>query len=666
MLSHKESLSQTLPQLADAESDQFEAKFEKLWQRTEKDTPIYRTKVVRNPGFRASVESKRSQGGRAGQLYRLARDGASTRVEENGVIPYCKELLSMYEVSPGAVQEVRGHFAPSYLELLQLAFEECCEGPCKARVAPILEPLKCRLITKGPALPYWASMSAQRDMWKHLQQYPQFNLTGCPVEEYHMRDLLDLEEKQGLKFTDWVSGDYKAATDGLSTEVNSLAFNAYCDSVRASHRERYVWNNVLGCHEISYPPVMTESDTDNQLSSFIQTNGQLMGCPLSFPILCAINLIAYWQALEEYTGRPFALKDLPCLINGDDILFRANKDFYEVWQKWIKIAGFQLSVGKNYISPNYLTVNSESWLYHRTVKGHHFRKIDYLNNGLLLENAPGPVGPSLRMACANLPFVGKLDYLSKNSCSPARAVDRFIHYNTDKVKHFTQNGNYTLYGSPETGGLGVAEPRGANCYYTPFQVKFSKFLFNRNMKRLTGVLPDSDIKFDGMITSLCSGDHTVEWLNGRKVQNGKSSLQPRPLKRAYDVVLRDSFEPMRENERSLPEQKGPKLLNMQQVPPIELDCWSCKRPNRSVLKEFRKKPRFTERTKPKGWNKVIRVVTHYPMLPIGEEVPQAAGACPCSAAPLPYPGHLAEVSSGRKVYDRGSFPGLYRTKRILW
>jgi hypothetical protein len=100
-------------------------------------------------------------------------------------------------------------------------------------------------------------------------------------------------------------------------------------------------------------------------------NGQLMGSILSFPVLCAINLASYWCALEEYTGCTYKKEELPCLINGDDILFKSNDAFYTVWQKWITKAGFTLSVGKNYISPHFITVNSESWLH---VRGH-FKKL---------------------------------------------------------------------------------------------------------------------------------------------------------------------------------------------------------------------------------------------------------------------------------------------------
>ena len=101
----------------------------------------------------------------------------------------------------------------------------------------------------------------------------------------------------------------------------------------------------------------------------LQTDGQLMGSNLSFPILCVINLIGYWTTLEEYTGLRFEPNCLPVLVNGDDILFRIPKPrpddphtFYELWNKNITLFGFELSVGKNYIHDRVFTVNSECWI----------------------------------------------------------------------------------------------------------------------------------------------------------------------------------------------------------------------------------------------------------------------------------------------------------------
>jgi hypothetical protein len=89
-----------------------------------------------------------------------------------------------------------------------------------------------------------------------------------------------------------------------------------------------------------------------------QNTGQLMGSPLSFPLLCAINFICYWLSIEEYTGAIIKLEECPVRVNGDDIIFRSNTEHYAIWKRYISEVGFTLSLGKNYIHSTILTINS--------------------------------------------------------------------------------------------------------------------------------------------------------------------------------------------------------------------------------------------------------------------------------------------------------------------
>jgi len=57
------------------------------------------------------------------------------------------------------------------------------------------------------------------------------------------------------------------------------------------------------------------------------------------------------------------LDALPVLINGDDILFQGDDRFYAIWRSTIAEFGLKLSVGKNYFSPQFLTVNSELYVF---------------------------------------------------------------------------------------------------------------------------------------------------------------------------------------------------------------------------------------------------------------------------------------------------------------
>jgi hypothetical protein len=135
----------------------------------------------------------------------------------------------------------------------------------------------------------------------------------------------------------------------------------------------------------------------DQNSKVKQRRGQLMGNVLSFPFLCLINLTGWVVSAEKYLSsdilddqyedlinrkllEPFfrredtkqvlryrytitsskqLLRDLPVRVNGDDILFQASKKFYDIWSRSLKDVGFKKSVGKNYFSQYFFTINSQ-------------------------------------------------------------------------------------------------------------------------------------------------------------------------------------------------------------------------------------------------------------------------------------------------------------------
>jgi len=79
-----------------------------------------------------------------------------------------------------------------------------------------------------------------------------------------------------------------------------------------------------------------------------------MGSVLSFPLLCAANFICFAKAvrircLELDVPCP-SYKELPVIINGDDILFISDTRLFEIWRDEIDKVGFVLSPGKNLTS----------------------------------------------------------------------------------------------------------------------------------------------------------------------------------------------------------------------------------------------------------------------------------------------------------------------------
>jgi len=236
------------------------------------------------------------------------------------------------------------------------------------RVSPqaLPEPDKVRMITLGNSLRYWLSRPIQRFTHSVLRNHPTFQLIGTVcTEEIVERVLLPL--KKNNKF---VSGDYKESTNYLHPDLSVAAVDAVCDfmgwdwDVRKLYREALV-NATIGDAQVS------------------QVWGQLMGSPLSFPILCIVNAAINRFFLEMCGREELRLEQCPLLINGDDVVLQCPPEFYDLWKGLVSDAGLSPSVGKNYISSDFLTINSTGYEYKRSCWGEHLFEVPCLNLGLL-------------------------------------------------------------------------------------------------------------------------------------------------------------------------------------------------------------------------------------------------------------------------------------------
>ena len=279
-----------------------------------------------NPGWNACAFHSRSEGGKT----QCVRQWISSRLKE----------LEPQDDSSEKVNEVSSflrskHLLPKVpMATIAKWAQEDTDAVLDAQVCVIQEPLKARVITKQDARAYYAVMPLQKDCWKHLAAKEEFSLIGRPLAEERPTNIDQGTARvlavSGLKetFDKWVSGDYSAATDGLSLEISQLALQQYMRSVGLSEKDD-LWqlaSKALGAHKVSYGKSNDGTESDRQLpDDFIMKNGQLMGSPMSFPILCAINFVAA------------KLKSLPVCVNGDDILFKANEEIYtNFWQPAIQ------------------------------------------------------------------------------------------------------------------------------------------------------------------------------------------------------------------------------------------------------------------------------------------------------------------------------------------
>jgi len=372
-------------------------------------------------------------------------------------------------------------------------------------VQGILEPLKLRVITKGPAVLQWLARGLQKAIHSFLRGLPMFEFIGHPVDVETLRTLVSTafstfgvsEDGLGPSF---VSGDYSAATDKLNINVTMSIFSVLLSKFRLSAFDgrndltRFLTSHpaeVLDCLSslLEYGhliyrgdnlPSLTDIkshdlydfyDEQNMELRVPQLNGQLMGSVLSFPLLCIANFVCVVMASRRMPPEEFGpsltkkvfMENLwhgLCQINGDDILFPVSGDrMYQHWSSFLPVFGFEKSLGKNWLSRQFFTINSElfqvSSFPHCTSAMGPFNlflvKMEYFATGLLIGQHK-VVG---RTQQRNLPMSSVLTLVLKSALSPQRAYDRFLFYNKEWVRGVTQAGMINIGMPIPMGGLGV-------------------------------------------------------------------------------------------------------------------------------------------------------------------------------------------------------------------
>jgi hypothetical protein len=446
------------------------------------------------PSFReastsASFETTRSDGGQRNDVRNWVLDNFGYTNEE-----------TMVQLKDGSKMQAFEPFLPSFNEVVDVAHEEFCGEPLKVQVHGILEPLKVRLITKGESVPYWLARCCQKSMWNYLQQFPTFVATGRPLLDEDLNDLLKkrntFEANNGIEFNSWVSGDYSGATDGVDIRCTALVFEGILKRSPYSKNYKDILRSVIYKQELNYPSVKIKREIPIQLKVLnkrlnrvsnlkkikrrfkveerqvlptIQQTGQLMGSVLSFPILCIINLISYWISMEEYLKKEIDFRDLPVLINGDDILFPSNPDHYEIWKDKIRSVGFSLSIGKNYIHKDLFTINSI--MFHEC--NGKVERYKFFNVGLLT----GKAKVTGRASLSDKPIWDWYREVIDGSTNKWRAHRRFIHYHKQAIKSLTYDGKQNLFIDRWLGGCGFPlDPEVAkHIAFTTYQRKRASF-----------------------------------------------------------------------------------------------------------------------------------------------------------------------------------------------
>jgi len=331
-----------------------------------KKTPSLKVRKNFKLSDSSCIESTRKRGGFAGEYFR--RCNLRSEDDDIGII---------YRISPpflvGDYREKgknEGGLLYSRCELTYVdmfkenrtrTFETLQERVARVKVRVIPEPFKFRVISIGEFDAYSCLKPYQNMLWKTLQRYNCFALTG-PGNN----DLLEMVQKMvadywdvGMKF---LSGDYKNATNFLSAEASRVLAQAWFGNRNPELMmilERSLFRSTLDFSDAGMGvTTVLGGKIENTFDESDMTNGQLMGHPCSFPILCAVNAALCRMVLEEAWGREFTLDEIPLLINGDDCLLIGPNRLQSLWRDRTREVGLLESVGKSYFTDKFAMINS--------------------------------------------------------------------------------------------------------------------------------------------------------------------------------------------------------------------------------------------------------------------------------------------------------------------
>lgn len=246
----------------------------------------------------------------------------------------------------------------------------------------VLEPFKVRTITTGSPLFGWLGRFWQKKIHTKVGQHPMFEYTHSPVSFGSIRAAFGSVPSDH----EIVSGDYEAATDNIEMELTKAAWHEcvewlYSDDVNR-RAARDIGDSMLSGQNLRYYKPVAKLLGKRDLTSLDdaavldiwqrlqalgiapeqeQHQGQLMGCILSFFLLCMINGTTCRVAFEQHYKRRFRLAEIPAKINGDDILFHAVTEVVENWKRNALICGLKPSLGKNFVSREFAMINSEMY-----------------------------------------------------------------------------------------------------------------------------------------------------------------------------------------------------------------------------------------------------------------------------------------------------------------
>jgi len=276
-----------------------------------------------------------------------------------------------------------------------------------ARISAIKEPCKARIVSCGDSPRYIDAYRWDRLLRRFIQRdsnrfFPLYRKIGAADFHRTYVEARTFWQNRGYDpdELEFVSGDYSAATDGLDPKFSVNILNTLVYSMLEETDRSDIFQNLkmsLVGHNMCYIGMGPRDEKGEKTDLYIpQLRGQLMGSPVSFPILCFINFLVNWVFIDPYLATP--IKDVPILVNGDDLFMVLPRSYYEgknrwysscdgspgqkgvSWTNFIKVVGFSESLGKNYIHPHTFCMNSQFY----TFRNNAVHYIDYVRLNLIM------------------------------------------------------------------------------------------------------------------------------------------------------------------------------------------------------------------------------------------------------------------------------------------
>jgi hypothetical protein len=324
------------------------------------------------------------------------------------------------------------------------------------------EPLKVRVISKGPPLTYYALQPFQKYLHGVLRQHPCCRFIGTPDSDFDINAMF-AKAPRGAWF---LSGDYRGATNEIRSWPAEILIDQLFVRLRTGTGKHFCPTSFLDDLEQLTLKAMTqhllcyrqegdrrcfEKLTREGSDSLLQREGQLMGSVVSFIFLCLINLTCCDWSMEINERRKTPLCERLLQVNGDDcalVDLSPDGGLFPIWEAVTGYFGLIKSEGKSFFSRDFVLLNSRRYF---RFDGESFLSVPFLNFALI--HAKSKDGMSNKQLWELGGLTDKLLKLCPLDMRE-RAVKEFLSTNYGKLKKL----NFLWCLPKWCGGLGIALP----------------------------------------------------------------------------------------------------------------------------------------------------------------------------------------------------------------